>query len=168
MLSLEAVLVAGIVPVLAAEAAEEDLVFVIAADMRNFAAAGEEPENFSGACRAITAAGAGALMISPGDLDVDPPSSMESLRDDSLTVPNVVNLGLAGQPVTQALAQFSTEYGSDSESRDRWCEAQIEGRGKTRSSFFRVIVGGERAVVEIYPDDAHGGPYTLMHRVVLN
>jgi hypothetical protein len=77
-------------------------------------------------------------------------------------------LGLTGQPVTQTLAQFYTEYGSDPTARDRYYEAQIEGRGQTRSSFFRVIVGGERPVVEIYRDDAHGGPYTLMHTVVLN
>jgi hypothetical protein len=47
-------------------------------------------------------------------------------------------------------------------------EAQIEGRGQTRSSFFRVVVGGDSVEVEIYRDDARGGPYTLMHTVVLN
>jgi hypothetical protein len=379
MLLFAVVLVGAIAPVTAAEAVEEDLVFIVAADMRNFAAAGEESEHFSGACKAIAGVGAGAFMISPGDLDVDPPSavrdmidrtvgedypwypvlgnhdpespsSMQYLREYSLTVPNVVNrgpagcesttfsfdwanthfvvlnqyfdgikdwglegavvpelmawlaadleatdkehifvfghepllpmpdmdngrirhqgdsldedpetafafhqlllkhdvdayvcghthntsvgkinglwqldpghargleeasyadqmyaavhraieegkakgvgeansirqlyrddeyhidywfkyLGLTGQPVTQTLAQFYTEYGSDLEARDRYYEAQIKGRGQTRSSFFRVIVGSESPVVEIYRDDAHGGPYTLMHTVVLN
>ena len=357
----------------------EELVFVIAADMRNFAAAGEETEHFSAACKAVAEAGAGSFMISPGDLDVDPPSavrdmidrtigedypwypvlgnhdpespsSMQYLREYSMTVPNVVNrgpagceettfsfdwenthfvvlnqyfdgvkdwglegalvpelmawlaadleatdkeyifvfghepllpmpdmdngrlrhqgdsldedpetafafhqllvkhdvdayvcghthntsygqinglwqldpghargleeksyadqmyaaihraieegkekgvgeansikqlyrddeyhvdywfkyLGLTGQPVTQTLAQFYTEYGSDPTARDRYYEAQIKGRGQTRSSFFRVIVGGDSPIVEVYRDDAHGGPYTLMHTVVLN
>ena len=373
------VLIGGTAPAVGADPSDEKLVFVVAADMRNFAAAGEESEHFSGACRAIAAAGAGAFMISPGDLDVDPPSavrdmidrtigedypwypvlgnhdpespsSMQYLRDYSLTVPNVVNrgpsgceattfsfdwanshfvvlnqyfdgvrdwglegaivpelmawleadleatdkehifvfghepllpmpdmdngrlrhqgdsldedpktafafhqlllkygvdayvcghthntsvgkinglwqldpghargleeasyadqmyeavdraikegkargigeansikqlyrddeyhidywfkyLGLTGQPVTQTLAQFYTEYGSDPTARDRWYEAQIEGRGQTRSSFFRVIVDGEHVEVEVYRDDAHGGPYTLMHKMVLN
>jgi len=373
------ILVGGMAPVLGSENSDEPLVFIVAADMRNFAAAGEESEHFSGACKAIAAAGAGSFMISPGDLDVDPPtavrdmidrtigeeypwypvlgnhdpespSSMQYLRDYSATVPNVVNrgpagceettfsfdwanthfvvlnqyydgvkdwglegalvpelmdwleadlaattkehifvfghepllpmpdmdngrlrhqgdsldenpetafvfhqllrkydveayvcghthntsvgkinglwqldpghargleeasyadqmyaaigraikegkergigeaksikqlyrddeyhidywfkyLGLTGQPVTQTLAQFYTEYGSDPEARDRWYEAQIKGRGQTRSTFFRVIVDGSDVEIEIYRDDAHGGPYTLMHTVVLN
>lgn len=379
MLLPAVVLVGGIAPVFGTEAVEENLVFIVAADMRNFAAAGEESEHFSGACRAIAAVGPGSFMISPGDLDVDPPSavrdmidrtigedypwypvlgnhdpespsSMEYLRAYSATVPNIVNrgpvgcetttfsfdwgnthfvvlnqyydgvndwglegamvpklmewlaadleattkdhifvvghepllpmpdmdngrlrhqgdsldedpetafafhqlllkhdvdayvcghthntsvgkinglwqldtghargleeasyadrmyaaidraikegkergvgeansikqlyrddeyhidywfkyLGLKGQPVTQTLAQFYTEYGSDPEARDRYYEAQIEGRGQTRSSFLKVIVGGDSIEVEIYRDDTHGGPYTLMHTVVLN
>jgi hypothetical protein len=378
-LLLIVVLVGGTAPVFGVERSDGPLVFIIAADMSNFAVAGEESENFSAACKAIAAVGAGSFMISPGDLDVDPPSavrdmidrtigeeypwypvlgnhdpespsSMQYLREYSLTVPNVVNrgpagceettfsfdwanthfvvlnqyfdgvkdwgaegavvpelmewlaadleattkehifvfghepllpmpdmdngrlrhqgdsldedpvsafafhqlllehgvdayvcghthntsvgkinglwqldpghargleeasyadqmyaaidraikegkergvgeansikqlsrddeyhidywfeyLGLTGQPVTQTLAQFYTEYGSDPEARDRWYEAQIEGRGQTRSSFFRVVVGGDDVEVEIYRDDARGGPYTLMHRVVLN
>lgn len=378
-LLLVVVLVGGTAPVFGSEESDEPFVFIVAADMRNFAAAGEESEHFSGACKAIAAVGAGSFMISPGDLDVDPPtavrdmidrtigedypwypvlgnhdpespSSMQYLREYSLTVPNVVNrgpagceettfsfdwanthfvvlnqyydgtrdwglkgalvpelltwleedlaattkehifvfghepllpmpdmdngrlrhqgdsldedpetafafhqmlrkydvdayvcghthntsvgkinglwqldpghargleeasyadqmyaavhraieegkakgvgeaksirelyrddeyhidywfkyLGLTGQPVTQTLAQFYTEYGNDPEARDRWYEAQIKGRGQTRSSFFRVMVGGDGIEVEIYRDDAHGGPYTLMHTVVLN
>ncbi len=379
IVAIALMIVGNSIPVYGTDGSNEDLVFIIAADMRNFAAAGEETEHFSAACKAIAAVGAGAFMISPGDLDVDPPSavrdmidrtigedypwypvlgnhdpespsSMQYLRDYSLTVPNVVNrgpegceettfsfdwanthfvvlnqyfdgvkdwglegalvpelmawlaadlestdkehifvfghepllpmpdmdngrlrhqgdsldedpetafafhqllrkhdvdayvcghthntsvgkinglwqldpghargleeksyadqmyaavhraieegkangvgeansirqlyrddeyhidywfkyLGLTGQPVTQTLAQFYTEYGSDPSARDRYYEAQIEGRGQTRSSFFRVIVGGDNPVVEVYRDDARGGPYTLMHTVVLN
>ncbi|MDX2438841.1 MAG: metallophosphoesterase [Acidobacteriota bacterium] len=366
-------------PVVAADDPGDDLVFIVAADMRNFAADGEWSENFSGACEAIKKVGGGAFMISPGDLDVDPPSavrdmidqvlgedypwypvlgnhdpespsSMRYLRAYSLTVPNVVHrgpkgceattysfdlgdshfvvlnqyydgvndwgiegdvvpellqwldadlaattkkhrfvfgheplvpmpdmgngrirhqgdsldenwesafaffqvmkkhdvdayvcghthntsyakinglwqidaghargleetsyadqmyhaidraikegrikgvgeaksirqlyrddpyhvdywfkyLGLEDQPVTQTLAQFYDEYGSDPTARDRWYERQIEGRGQTRSSFFKVFVGPDEIKVEIYRDDAHGGPYTLRETVILN
>jgi lipopolysaccharide biosynthesis regulator YciM len=77
-------------------------------------------------------------------------------------------LGLTGQPVTQTLAQFYAEYAADPTARERWYEAQIEGRGQTRSTFFRVVVGGGDVEVEIYRDDARGGPYTLRETVVLN
>ena len=375
-----ALIVAGAVSVpLQAQDSPEDLVFIIAADMRNFAADGEWSKNFSGACEAVAEVGEGSFMISPGDLDVRPPSavrdmidktigedypwypvlgnhdpespsSMKYLRDYSMTVPNVVNrgptgceattysfdvanahfvvlnqyydgikdwglkgdvvpellewlkadlaattkkhvfvfghepliampdmdngrirhqedsldenpenafafhqlmlkygvdayvcghthntsyakinglwqldpghargleeasyadqmyaaieraieegrekgigegnslrqlyrddeyhidrwfkyLGLKDQPVTQTLAQFYTEYKNDPTARDRYYEAQIKGRGQTRSSFFRVTVGAEEVSVEIYRDDAHGGPYELRHTFVLN
>ena len=373
------VVLAGAPPAVAAENPGDELVFIVAADMRNFAADGEWSKNFSGACEAAKEIGAGAFMISPGDLDVDPPSavremidrvlgkdypwypvlgnhdpespsSMRYLRDYSMTVPNVVNrgpkgceattfsfdwadthfvvlnqyfdgvndwglegdmvpellewlaadlaattkrhifvfgheplipmpdmdngrirhqgdsldedpesafafyqlmlqhgvdayfcghthntsyakinglwqidaghargleeasyadqmyaaidrainegrekgvgeansirqlyrddqyhvdywfkyLGLEDQPVTQTLAQFYSEYGSDPTARDRWYEAQIEGKGQTRSSFFKVFVGADEIKVEIYRDDAHGGPYTLRETVILN
>ena len=366
-------------PAVAADDPSDDLVFIVAADMRNFATDGEWSENFSGACEAIKKVGGGAFMISPGDLDVDPPSavrdmidqilgedypwypvlgnhdpespsSMRYLRAYSLTVPNVVNrgpkgceattysfdlgdshfvvlnqyydgvndwgiegdvvpellewldadlaattkkhrfvfgheplvpmpdmgngrirhqgdsldenwesafaffqvmkkhdvdayvcghthntsyakinglwqidaghargleetsyadqmyhaidraikegrikgvgeaksirqlyrddpyhvdywfkyLGLEDQPVTQTLAQFYDEYGSDPTARDRWYERQIEGRGQTRSSFFKVFVGPDEIKVEIYRDDGHGGPYSLRETVLLN
>jgi 3',5'-cyclic AMP phosphodiesterase CpdA len=77
-------------------------------------------------------------------------------------------LGLKDQPVTQTLAQFYTEYKNDPEARERYYEAQIEGRGQTRSSFFRVTVGAEEVSVEIYRDDAHGGPYELRETFILN
>jgi len=364
---------------LQAQDSNEDLVFIVAADMRNFAADGEWSKNFSGACEAVKDVGAGSFMISPGDLDVRPPAAvrdmidktigedypwypvlgnhdpespatMEYLREYSKTVPNVVNrgpegteettysfdwgdahfvvlnvyfdgardwglkgdvvpallewleadlaatsksrvfvfgheplmampdmdngrirhqgdsldenpenafafhqlmlkhdvdayfcghthntsyakinglwqldpghargleeasyadqmyaavdqaiekgrqngvgeaksirqlyrddeyhvdywfkyLGLKDQPVTQTLAQFYTEYKNDPEARDRYYEAQIMGRGQTRSSFFRVTVGAEEVSVEIYRDDAHGGPYELRKTFVLN
>ncbi len=370
---------AGAPPAIAAEKSGDDLVFIVAADMRNFAADGEWSKNFSGACEAAKAVGAGSFMISPGDLDVDPPSAvramvdevlgedypwypvlgnhdpespstMRYLRDFSMTLPNVVNrgpqgceattfsfdwgnthfvvlnqyfdgvndwglegdmvpellewlaadlaattkkhvfvfgheplipmpdmdngrirhqgdsldedpesafafhqlmvqhgvdayvcghthntsyakinglwqidaghargleeksyadlmyqavdraitegreqgvgeansirqlyrddpyhidywfeyLGLTGQPVTQTLAQFYDEYGSDPTARDRWYERQIEGRKQTRSSFFKVFVGADEIRLEIYRDDAHGGPYTLRETVILN
>ncbi len=373
-------IVAGTVSVpLQAQDSREDLVFIVAADMRNFAADGEWSKNFSGACEAVAEVGAGSFMISPGDLDVRPPSavrdmidktigkdypwypvlgnhdpespsSMQYLREYSMTVPNVVNrgpkgseattysfdvadthfvvlnqyydgtkdwglegdvvpellewleadlaantkkhifvfgheplmampdmdngrirhqedsldenpenafafhqllvkygvdayvcghthntsyakinglwqldpghargleeasyadqmyaaiegaieegrekgvgegnslrklyrddeyhidywfkyLGLKDQPVTQTLAQFYTEYTNDPTARERYYEAQIKGRGQTRSSFFRVTVGTDVVSVEIYRDDAHGGPYELRHTFVLN
>jgi hypothetical protein len=77
-------------------------------------------------------------------------------------------LGLEEQPVTQTLAQFYTEYGNDPGARDRYYEKQIYYRGQTRSSFFRVIVGTDEVMVEIYRDDARGGPYELRHTFVLN
>jgi hypothetical protein len=367
------------VSMLGADDSDGDLVFIVAADMRNFAADGEWSKNFSGACEAIKEVGAGSFMISPGDLDVRPPSavrdmidktigedypwypvlgnhdpespsSMEYLREYSKTVPNVVNrgpkgceettfsfdygdahfvvlnqyfdgvrdwglkgeivpelltwleadlaatrkknifvfghepilpmpdmdngrirhqgdsldedpdnafafhqlllkhgvdayfcghthntsyakinglwqldpghargleeasyadqmfaaienaieegkkkgvgeakslrqlyrddeyhidywfkyLGLKDQPVTQTLAQFYTEYKNDPTARERYYEAQINGRGQTRSSFFRVTVGAEDVTVEIFRDDARGGPYELRHEFVLN
>ncbi len=76
-------------------------------------------------------------------------------------------LELDGLPVIPALAQFYNEYGSDPSARDRYYEAQIRGREQARSTFMRIIVGDD-VKVEIYRDDAHGGPYTLMHTVVLN
>jgi len=377
LLSVVVILLAAI-PVAASDTGDE-LVFVIAADMRNFAADGEWSKNFSGACEAIKAVGPGSFMISPGDLDVRPPSAvrdmidkvigkdypwypvlgnhdpespstMEYLREFSTTVPNVVNrgpegceettysfdygdthfvvlnvyyngvkdwglegdvvpellawleadleattkehifvfgheplmampdmdngrirhqgnsldedpesafafhqvlmkhgvdayvcghthntsyakisglwqldpghargleeasyadqmyaaiehameegrkrgvgeaeslrqlyrddeyhvdywfkyLGLEDQPVTQTLAQFYTEYTNDPTARDRYYEAQIEGRGQTRSTFFRVTVGADEVSVEIYRDDAHGGPYELRHSFLLD
>jgi len=370
---------AGAPPAIAAEEPGDDLVFIVAADMRNFAADGEWSKNFSGACEAAKEIGPGAFMISPGDLDVDPPSAvremidrvlgedypwypvlgnhdpespstMSYLREYSATVPNRVNqgpegcetttfsfdwadthfvvlnqyfdgvndwgvegdvvpellewlekdlaatekkhifvfgheplipmpdmdngrirhqgdsldehpenafafhqilrkhgvvayvcghthntsyakinglwqldpghargleevsyadqmyqaidraikegrekgvgeansirqlyrddqyhvdywfkyLGLTGQPVTQTLAQFYSEYASDPTARDRWYEAQIKGRGQTRSSFFKIFVGSDEIKMEIYRDDAHGGPYTLRETVILN
>jgi len=371
-------LLAGASPVVAAdERSRDELVFIVAADMRNFAVDGERSKNFSGACEAIKEVGAGAFMISPGDLDVYPPSAgrdmidevlgedypwypvlgnhdpespstMRYLRDYSRTVPNVVNrgpegceattysfewadahfvvlnqyydgvndwglegdvvpellewldadlaatakkhifvfgheplipmpdmdngrirhqgdsldehpktafafhqlllkyevdayfcghthntsyakinglwqldpghargleeasyadqmyaaisraieegrqrgvgeanslkqlyrdsayhidrwfkyLGMKDQPVTQTLAQFYDEYGNDPTAPDRYYEAQIEGRGQTRSTFMRVIVGDD-VRVEVHRDDAHGGPYTLRKIVVL-
>jgi hypothetical protein len=109
----------------AAEDRNDELVFLVAADMRNFSAHGEWSKNFSGACEAAKEVGAGAFMISPGDLDVDPPSAvremittvlgedypwypvlgnhdpespstMRYLRAYSQTVPNVVNRGPEG------------------------------------------------------------------------
>jgi len=77
-------------------------------------------------------------------------------------------LGLEDQPVIQTMAQFFDEYGSDPTARDRWYEAQIEGRGQARSSFFKVFVGPDEIKVEIYRDDAHGGPYALRETVILN
>jgi len=365
--------------VMAAEDAGDELVFIVAADMRNFAADGEWSKNFSGACEAVKEVGAGSFMISPGDLDVRPPSavramidkvigedypwypvlgnhdpespsSMNYLRDYSAKVPRVVNrgpegceettysfewadahfvvlnqyydgvrdwglkgdivpellewleadlaantkrrvfvfgheplvampdmdngrmrhqgdsldenpenafdfhqlllkyevdayicghthntsyakinglwqldsghargleessyadqmyaaigraieegrkkgvgegtslrqlyrddeyhidrwfkyLGLEDQPVIQTMAQFYEEYTVDPDAPGRYYEAQIKGRGQTRSSFFRVIVGGDRTRVEIYRDDARGGPYTLRKTIVLN
>ncbi len=369
---------AGALAAVSAERPADDLVFIVAADMRNFAADGEWSKNFSGVCEAAKVVGAGAFMISPGDLDVDPPSavramidrvlgedypwypvlgnhdpespsSMRYLRDYSMTLPNVVNrgpkgceattfsfdwadthfvvlnqyfdgvndwglegemvpellewlaadleattkkhifvfgheplvsmpdmdngrirhqgdsldehpesafafhqvmleygvdayvcghthntsyakinglwqidaghargleeksyadqlyaaidraieegramgvgesnslkqlyrddpyhidywfgyLGLEDQPVTQTLAQFYDEYGSDPTARDRWYERQIEGRRQTRSTFFRVSVRTDEIAVEIYRDDAHGGPYTLRETVII-
>jgi 3',5'-cyclic AMP phosphodiesterase CpdA len=374
-----AAMAGGSIAAPAADSSTDPLVFVVAADMRNFAAPNGETEHFSGACRAIAAVGAGSFMISPGDLDVDPPtavrdmidrtigedypwypvignhdpespSTMEYLRAFSAELPNVVNrgpagcetttfsfdwanthfvvlnqyydgvkdwgvqgdvvpellewleadlaantkdhvfvfgheplvpmpdmdngrirhqgdsldehpesafafhqvlrkydvdayvcghthntsyakinglwqldpghargleeasyadqmyaavdraieegrlqgvgeanslrqlyrddpyhigywfgyLGLEGRPVTMTLAQFYIEYGSDPAAPDRWYEAQIRGRGQTRSSFFRVSVGEDGTEVEIYRDDAHGGPYTLRETVVLD
>jgi hypothetical protein len=370
---------AGALSAVEAEAPGDELVFIVAADMRNFAADGEWSKNFSGACEAVNAVGAGSFMISPGDLDVDPPSAVRAMIDQvlgedypwypvlgnhdpespstmrylraySMSVPNVVNrgpegceattysfdwgdshfvvlnqyydgvkdwglegnvvpelldwlaadleattkkhvfvfgheplismpdmdngrvrhqgnsldehpenafafyqllrkygvaayicghthntsytkinglwqldpghargleeasyadqmyaavdraikegrdkgvgeansirqlyrddeyhvdywfkyLGLEGQPVIQTLAQFYDEYGSDPTARDRWYEAQIEGRRQTRSTFFRVSVRTDEIAVEIYRDDAHGGPYTLRETVIID
>ena len=121
---------------LQAENPSDDLVFIVAADMRNFAADGEWSKNFSGACEAVNKVGAGSFMISPGDLDVRPPSavremidkvigedypwypvlgnhdpespsSMEYLREYSTTLPNIVNSGPKGCEETT----FSFDYG---------------------------------------------------------
>jgi hypothetical protein len=112
-------------PAAAVEGSNGELVFIVAADMRNFSAQGEWSKNFSGACEAAKEVGPGAFMISPGDLDVDPPSAvremistvlgedypwypvlgnhdpespstMRYLRAYSRTVPHVVNRGPQG------------------------------------------------------------------------
>jgi hypothetical protein len=123
-------LLAGILPVAAADEGPVDgLVFIVAADMRRFAVDGEPSKNFSGACKAIKVAGPGAFMISPGDLDVHPPSAVRDMIDNVLgedypwypvlgnhdpespstmrylrkynqTVPNVVNQGPKGCETT--------------------------------------------------------------------
>ena len=98
-------------------------------------------------------------------------SDIESQRDPHQNQSHIEKgkvLGLKGQPVTQTLAQFYTEYKNDPSARERYYEAQIEGRGQTRSSFFRVTVGAEEVSVEIYRDDAHGGPYELRKTFILN
>ena len=90
-------------------------------------------------------------------------------RDDEYHIDYWFNyLGLTDQPVIQTLAQFYTEYSNDPAARGRYYEAQIKGRGQTRSTFFRVTVGAEEVSVEIYRDDAHGGPYELRETFVLN
>jgi len=89
-------------------------------------------------------------------------------RDDAYHVDRWFKyLGLQGQPVVQTLAQFYDEYGHDPEARARYYEAQIKGRGQTRSTFVRFIVG-DRITVEFYRDDAHGGPYALRKTVLLD
>jgi hypothetical protein len=115
----------ALVPGASGEDPGDELVFIVAADMRNFAKQGEWSKNFSGACEAVREVGRGAFMVSPGDLDVDPPSAvremvskvlgedypwypvlgnhdpespstMSYLRRYSTTVPNVVNRGPGG------------------------------------------------------------------------
>jgi len=89
-------------------------------------------------------------------------------RDDAYHVDRWFKyLGLEEQPVIQTLAQFYTEYTNDPEAPARYYEAQIEGRGQTRSTFFKVFVDDDRVKLEIYRDDAHGGPYTLRETVLL-
>ena len=121
----------------AAAGPDEELIFIVAADMRNFAADGTWSKNFSGACEAVKKVGAGSFMVSPGDLDVDPPSAvrdmistvlgeeypwypilgnhdpespstMKYLRAYSEDVPNVVNRGPKGCDATT----YSFEWGN--------------------------------------------------------
>jgi hypothetical protein len=90
-------------------------------------------------------------------------------RDDAYHIDRWMKyLGMEEQPVTQTLAQFYTEYRNDPEARERYYEEQIYYRGQTRSSFFRVTVGSEEVTVEIYRDDARGGPYELRTTITLN
>ena len=90
-------------------------------------------------------------------------------RDDAYHIDRWMKyLGMEEQPVTQTLAQFYTEYANDPEARERYYEKQIYHRLQTRSSFFRVTVGDEEVSVEIYRDDARGGPYELRKKFVLN
>ena len=97
-------------------------------------------------------------------------SSIRQLyRDDEYHIDRWMKyLGMEDQPVTQTLAQFYTEYSADPEARQRYYEKQIYYRGQTRSSFFRVIVGKDEVSVEIYRDDARGGPYELRHQFDLD
>jgi hypothetical protein len=97
-------------------------------------------------------------------------SSLRQLyRDDPYHIDRWMKyLGMEEQPVTQTLAQFYTEYANDPEARDRYFEKQIYYRGHTRSSFFRVTVSDDEVSVEIYRDDARGGPYTLRTEFTLN
>jgi hypothetical protein len=90
-------------------------------------------------------------------------------RDDAYHIDRWFKyLGLEEQPVIQTMAQFYSEYANDPEARDRYYEEQIYYRGQTRSSFFRVTVGADEVSVEIYRDDARGGPYELRETFVLN
>jgi 3',5'-cyclic AMP phosphodiesterase CpdA len=97
-------------------------------------------------------------------------SSLRQLhRDDAYHIDRWMKyLGMEDQPVTQTLAQFYSEYTNDPDARDRYFENQIHYRGHTRSSFFRVTVGADQVSVEIYRDDARGGPYELRKTIVLN
>ncbi|MEW6745709.1 MAG: metallophosphoesterase [Planctomycetota bacterium] len=62
---------------------DESLSFIVTADMRNFAGGDyHSPQYFLGACRAIRKVGAGAFMISPGDLD--PPEPIRGTIDKAL------------------------------------------------------------------------------------
>ena len=47
------------------------------------------------------------------------------------------------------MAAFYTEYTNDPTARDRYYEKQIQHRGQTRSSFFRVTVASDEITVEI-------------------
>jgi hypothetical protein len=134
---LMAMFVCVLIPIAAAEDRDEELVFIVAADMRNFATPGEGSADFSGACDAVKEVGPGAFMISPGDLDADPPSAvrkmvsavlgddypwypvlgnhdpespstMRYLRQYSATVPKVVNRGPPGCRETT----YSFEWGN--------------------------------------------------------
>ncbi len=88
-------------------------------------------------------------------------------RDDAYHIDRWFKyLGLEDQPIVQTLAQFYDEYAHDPAARERYYEAQIKGRGQTRSTFLRIVVGSD-VTVEIYRDDAHGGPYTLRKTVLL-
>ena len=78
------ILLGSLVPLLTADDSGEGLVFIVAADMRNFAKDGEWSKNFSGACEAVRDVGQGAFMISPGDLDVDPPSAVREMISSTL------------------------------------------------------------------------------------
>lgn len=90
-------------------------------------------------------------------------------RDDAYHIDRWMKyLGMEDQPVIQALAQFYTEYANDPGASKRYYEKQIYYRGQTRSSFFRVTVGEDEVSVEIYRDDARGGPYELRKEFVLN
>jgi hypothetical protein len=104
------------------------------------------------------------------ELGIGEADSLRQLyRDDSYHIDRWMKyLGMEEQPVTQTLAQFYTEYGNDPEARNRYYEKQIYYRGQTRSSFFRVTVSADEVSVEIYRDDARGGPYTLREKIVLD
>lgn len=102
-----------------------------------------------------------------GDGEAD--SLRQLYRDDAYHIDRWFKyLGFEDQPVIQTMAQFYTEYGNDPEARERYYERQISYRGQTRSSFFRVTVGAEEVTVEIYRDDARGGPYELRKTIILN
>ncbi len=102
-----------------------------------------------------------------GDGEAD--SLRQLYRDDAYHIDRWMKyLGMEDQPVTQTLAQFYTEYTKDPEAHARYLEEQIYYRGHTRSSFFRVTVGADEVSVEIYRDDARGGPYELRKKIVLD
>jgi hypothetical protein len=97
-------------------------------------------------------------------------SSLKQLyRDDPYHVDRWIKyLGLKSAPVTQAMAQFYNEYTNDPNARQRFYEVQIKNRQQTRSTFMRITVGDQEVTVEVYRDDAHGGPYSLRKTVMLN
>ncbi len=78
-------IVAGTVSVpLQAQDSHEDLVFIVAADMRNFAADGEWSKNFSGACEAVDEGRRRFVHDQPGRSRCRPPSAVRDMIDQTI------------------------------------------------------------------------------------
>jgi hypothetical protein len=113
LLMLALLAVCSLLPrAVAADNSGDEVVFIVAADMRNYAKDGEWSTNFSGACEAVKEVGKGDFMISPGDLDVDPPSAVREmistvLGDDYPWYPAVGN----HDPESPSTMSYLREYG---------------------------------------------------------
>jgi hypothetical protein len=64
--------------------------------------------------------------------------------------------------------EFIKQYTTSDQTADEVRSNFWENANLARSTFLRVITGGEGIKIEIYRDDARGGTYTLMHSYYLN
>ena len=63
---------------------------------------------------------------------------------------------------------FYQNYTADKLLQEQYIKTFRQNAGLARSTFIKVNTDGISCSLEIYRDDARGGPYTLMHRVVLD
>jgi len=68
----------------------------------------------------------------------------------------------------QGLARFYEDYRQGGEAKERHVRTFWENAAYAKSTFLKVYVGTSGVTVEIYRDDARGGPYALRKTVVLD
>jgi len=66
------------------------------------------------------------------------------------------------------LKQFYSDYLAGGVKRENYLKTFWEAVDWSRSGFIKVFAGKEKIKLEIYRDDAKGGPYSLLHTLILN